>query len=204
MLLLGGCSTVTQAEPRPRSTALVASTIARALTTTSPSRATADPLEALLITSVPAEYSVQPDSVDDTGPSDLAKAAADETSAAGEAALRAAGFVRGYQRAWKSVDGNKLTLFVYQFDTATGASSYFAAGVAEAESNRPKAAARFDIGGIPNAVGYSLADRGYAMSQVAFTKGAYEVELQVAAPGKTTVSTQQLVRTLALDQSARL
>ena len=57
-------------------------------------------LEALVISSVPVGFVAQPDAVGDTGPSDLAKAARDDGQPDALQALRAEGFVRGYQRLW--------------------------------------------------------------------------------------------------------
>src|SRR5207244_8351257 len=70
-------------------------------------------LAARIITKVPAGFVLQPDNVDDTGPSDLAKAIRDDGSPDAGKILRAEGFVRGYQQLWIDAQGAQIIVFLY-------------------------------------------------------------------------------------------
>jgi hypothetical protein len=166
----------------------------------------ADPLEALLITSLPDGFELVPDNVASTGPSDLAKAAHDDGGTDAEAVLTAAGFVHGYQRAWQSSDQKTLIIaFLYQFATADGAVSYRDRTVASLAADTTLAVTEFAVSGIPDAVGSSLkyltGSVNYAAS-VLCTNGGYLVYLMVV--GGTDPDNRALAAQLAADQYGRL
>ncbi|HYH49294.1 MAG TPA: hypothetical protein VEG38_07075, partial [Acidimicrobiia bacterium] len=86
-------------------------TAAAPATTTSTAPALAanfDDLSRLLLTTVPAEYKIQPNDVGDTGPSDLEKAVRDDGGDDARAVLTRNGFVRGYQRYWSKSDDEEV------------------------------------------------------------------------------------------------
>ena len=202
--LSAACSTG-HAIDQSASTSSATSAVPTSRSTTSTTSGSADRLEALLITNLPAGYVRQDDGINDTGPSDLAKALADETSAEGENVLRASGFVHGYQRLWTTQTGNRIIVFLYQFATPQGAAAHRDEGVHTAEKNLgATGATAFTIAAIPDAASYSFIDNGYAASQTAFTKDTYEVEIEVAVNAGTTLSTERLLQQLAVDQFNRL
>ena len=80
----------------------------------------------LLITSVPSGYAQQPDSVGDTGPSDLAKAIRDDGSPDARAVLTQDGFVVGYQRLWRTADKREIIVFLFTAKYAASAPIFLA------------------------------------------------------------------------------
>ena len=166
----------------------------------------AGPLEALLITLLPAEYAQIDDSEADTGPSDLAKAVSDDGGADAEAVLTAAGFVNGYQRSWQTDDQSSLIIvFLYQFSKADGAASYADRTLDTFDTDAVLKAVPFKVDGIPGASGRSLTNLeadGRLASAVLFSKTGYLVQIVVVGP--TDNANQILVRQLALDQFNRL
>lgn len=109
-------------------------------------------LEKLLLTRVPPGFRVQPDNLYDTGPSTLAKAIRDEggTRAAARA-LRADGFVRGYQRLWAAQPASRqILVFLYQFKTAAGANAYYRRAVRQAAASAHADVKHFMIPGLPS------------------------------------------------------
>jgi hypothetical protein len=168
--------------------------------------ATAGSLEALLITSLPAEYAQIDDSEADTGPSDLAKAVSDDGGADAEAVLTGAGFVDGYQRSWQTEDqSSTIIVFLYQFSKADGAASYRDRTIDTFDSEATLKALAFKVDGIPDASGRSLTNLeadGRLASSVVFSKIGYMVQIVVVGP--TDNANQILARQLALDQFNRL
>jgi hypothetical protein len=82
-------------------------------------------LQALIVADVPAGFVEQPDSVGDTGPSDLAKATRDDHGAPHpRRELTRTRFVRGYQRLWLGPQSTQLIVFIYQFSKPAGAVKY--------------------------------------------------------------------------------
>ncbi len=131
--LLSACSSSHANNAADTSTAssstTASTTVVPTTTTTAPTGPTsAAELESKLSNVVPPGFRVQPDSVDDTGPSDLAKAARDEGSEDGGAVLRGEHFVRGYQRLWVDGAKHRLALVVYQFENQAGATENFNRG----------------------------------------------------------------------------
>jgi len=172
--------------------------------TTSPGAA--DPLEALLVTSLPDGFEFVPDDVASTGPSDLAKAAHDDGGPDAEAVLTAAGFVHGYQRAWQSSDQKTLVIvFLYQFSAAEGAVSYRDRTIATLGADTTLEATEFTVAGVPDATGWSLkyltGSVDYAAS-VLCNNGGYLVYVMVV--GGTDPDNRALAAQLAVDQYGRL
>jgi hypothetical protein len=156
-----------------------------------------------MVTEVPAGFILQPDDVGDTGPSDLAKAVRDDPTPGAEEALRAEGFVRGYQQLWVGPQDTEIIVFVYQFETATGARSDFRRTKANlAEDGIPDAKSFLvsDLPGESNAVSGSSADFAAAIVQV--TTGVYNV--QVVSNGPTSAGLEARASSVARDQSTRL
>ena len=154
-------------------------------------------MAARLVKTVPPGFVQQPDSVGDTGPSDLAKAARDDGAPDAQTALTQAGFLHGYQRMWRTADQKQtIVVIVYHFRTAAGSSAYAARSAATdaAGSSPAPAPASFAVAGIPGAVGY--ADGGD--TSVTLTRGAYSVNVQAKAPDGAT--SQRLAQQIAAAQ----
>jgi hypothetical protein len=170
---------------------VIGSTTTTEATTSTPSSSagttttTIDPdyaaLAKLLPTNVPSGLPLQPDSLADTGATNLAKAIQDDVSGAAGGLLRGAGFVIGYQRAWADADAVKQnTLFLYQFKTAIGAAQY-AAGRATALASENSTIT--DPGApivhfpvlIPGAVGLHSESTDSSFAAVVYSKGVYSV-----------------------------
>jgi hypothetical protein len=168
--------------------------------------ATADGLEALIVTSSPPGYAQIDDSEADTGPSDLAKAVRDDGGADAEAVLADAGFVSGYQRSWQTEDGSGMIIdFLYQFSKADGAVSYGDRMLGVLDGATGLKAVPFAVDEMPGASGRSLTNflsDGRLGASVVFSKSGYLVQIVVIGP--TDIENQSLVRQIALDQYNRL
>jgi len=173
-------------------------------TTTAPKIAASyDDLSRAIITAVPDGFTVQPNDVGDTGPSDLAKAVRDDGSADARTVLTRDGFVRGYQRLWTRSDKEQVIAFLYQFNDHTGAVDYGKRTVADlAKGAKGVTVTPFDVPGIDGASGATGHDSSFSSSVVVFAKGPYVVQLVVNGPGPT--GQPDIVRTLAADQFSRL
>jgi hypothetical protein len=184
---------------------IVTDTTAAPTTTTTVFKPAAsfDDLSRLLLTSVPAEYKVQPNDVGDTGPSDLAKAVKDDGEKDARAFLTKAGFVRGYQRLWVKADDEQVVVFLYQFNDHAGAVDYGNRGSDPGTAKESGfTVTPFDVPGIEGALGMTAHDGEFASSAVIFSKGPYLVQLM--ANGPTPAGLPDLAQTLAADQFARL
>ena len=80
-------------------------------------------LHAKMVPSV-AGYVLQPDSVGDTGPSDLAKAKRDAANPKDGQELIKDHFTVGYQELFQNSAQDQVIVFVYQFATPTDAKTY--------------------------------------------------------------------------------
>lgn len=161
-------------------------------------------LEARLVTVVPAGFEQQDDSVGDTGPSDLAKAVRDDDDPRAEQVLRSEGFVRGYQRLWIGPDDAEIIVFLYEFQTATGANADYERAKASLSDQTPPGATSFTVRGIPANKSTSVAaasDDGTA-AVVLFTTGVFNV--QVVCSGPRLTGLQARVSAIARDQYSRL
>lgn len=166
----------------------------------------ADDMERLLISDLPTGFEQVPDSEFDTGPSDLAKAVVDDGAADAEDVLVAAGFVRGYQRAWQTADGSdRVIVSLYEFSNVDGAASYRDRGLAALEDDSSMEVVPFDVASVPEASGRSLTNLESAGGQAAlvvFTKDVHLVQVTVIGP--TDEANQALAQQLAQDQFDRV
>lgn len=162
-----------------------------------------DPLEQLLVTSVPEGFAQVDDELGDTGPSDLAKAIRDDGEPDAEQVLTDAGFVRGYQRFWETEDQSGLIIvFLYEFSDPDGAAAYAERALQLTEGNAAVAPVEFDVEGIPGAVGRTLSDETGVSSFIVFTSSNYLV--QIAVVDTEEAASQGLAQQLSVDQFARL
>ena len=180
--------------------------VADPTTTTAPSAPVAksfDDISKAIITAVPAGYAVQPDSVDDTGPSDLAKAISDDGGEDAGAVFTRDHFLRGYQREWDQTVDDQIVVYVYQFADHAGAVDYTKRATADAGAQTEGVSiGLFDVPGIAGAVGENGSDPSFATATVSFVKGPYSV--QVVVNNDSAQGLQALVSQLALDQYSRL
>jgi hypothetical protein len=117
-------------------------------------------LGALMPTTVPSGFTLQPDDVGDTGPSDLEKAVRDDGDAGARVVLTHAGFVRGFQRLWAASDSeDENILFLYQFRDTAGAREYLDRSRAMLGSGGQPAPVAFAVPQIPTAFGFGQHDR---------------------------------------------
>ena len=159
-------------------------------------RSAADLSRALDLT-VPDGWTVQPDSVGDTGPSDLEKAVSDDGGDDARDVLTRDRFVRGYQRMW-SRGNDEIISYVYQFADHAGAADYTTRLTGDTGGN----SSGFSVPAIAGAVGVNGADPPFATSSVTFVKGPYSVQLVVNAASPDEL--QALASALAEEQFARL
>jgi hypothetical protein len=166
-VLLGGCSS----SSKPTA-------VARAAPRTSAE------LEARIITKVPAAFVEQPRDAYDTGPSDLAKAIRDDGAPDAGKALRAEGFVRGYQRIWIGPEHAQIIVFIYQFESSSGARQDFARVTRGFDSKPPAGIHKFSMPGLPKdrALGWAGGDKTGAAALVYFTSGVFNVEINCNGP----------------------
>jgi len=147
---------------------------------------TRDLVAELLVKAVPAGYTRQPDSVGDTGPSDLAKAIRDDAAPGAQVALTQDGFLHGYQRLWSTTDKqHDLVVILYHFRTAAGATAYIQRMVALSKILTKAAPTPFSVTGIPAAVGSQGADSGGQAAEAYFTRGVYAVGILAHGPVAT-------------------
>jgi hypothetical protein len=155
----------------------------------------------LFITTVPSEFMLEPDSVGDTGPSDLAKAARDDGSPNAATLLTQEGFVAGYQRLWaRQPDGAYVVIFLYQFDNPTGARRYQQHGIGLLSADHSAQTTPLSVPGISGATGLTGMVQGKPVESIVFAKGNYLVQVGMRGASATPVVASQL----AQDQFARL
>ena len=195
-------TTTTATAPGSSSSAPVSSSSSSTTTTSVPAGPT---LESLILKVVPSLYEREPDSLANTGPTDLDKAASDDVfSRDARGALVRAGFVRGYQRQWSSNDTvGQNFIFVYQFATPAGAKSYLPTWRAAAVSGSTRAApVPFTPTNIPDAIGLRALDGRGSSGVVLFAKGPYAVQALVT--GRPRIDQSSPATILALAQYALL
>jgi hypothetical protein len=162
-------------------------------------------LAALLITDPPAGYRLQPDSIGDTGPSDLAKAIRDDGEADAKQALISEGFVRGYQRMWATAaGGDQIVVFLSQFLSAAGADGSYGRWVS-LESPSGSDTTIFTPTGLPkgHSVGLSGSSGGATGAIVLYAVGIFAVQVDVTTSGSEHAA-RTLANTIAVDQLRRL
>jgi hypothetical protein len=177
-----------------------------ATTTTAPqakgARSSEELSRALDIT-VPAGYARQPDTVDDTGPSDLEKAVADDGAGDARDVLTRDRFVRGYQREWARNENDQIVSYVYQFADNAGAVDYTSRVASDSRAPiEGVPLGLFDVAGIAGAAGVNGSDPSFATSSVTFVKGPYSV--QVVVNSTSPAGLQALATSLAEEQYSRL
>ncbi len=162
-----------------------------------------DPLESLLITSLPPGFAQIDDELVDTGPSDLAKAIRDDGEPDAEQVLTDAGFVSGYQRLWETEDqSGMIIMFLYEFSDPGGAAVYAERALQLTEGNTAVTPVEFDVEGIPGAVGRTLSDETGVSSFIVFTSSNYLVQAVVVDSDEA--ASQDLAQQISVDQFARL
>jgi hypothetical protein len=188
-----GCSSSSPKTAPTTTVKLPASTTSRPPTTSSvPKPPTSFPgpaLESLVLKDAPSGFPRRADSLADTGPTRLEKAALeDPLNDLNDArqTLRAAGFLRGYQRQWSTGDtiGQKF-IFLYQFATRAGAISYVAhwrtAVIADVSGSPPAPFASL----VPGAFGLQSKTDRASSGVVLFAKGVYAVQaVATGGPGR--------------------
>lgn len=159
-------------------------------------------LEKALDLAVPDGFLRQPDSVGDTGPSDLEKAIRDDGGDDARDILTRTRFVRGYQRMWTR-SGDEIVSYVYQFADTAGAVEY--TNRLNTDSLAPTegvSISPFVVPYISGAVGVNSSDPTVASSSVAFVKGPYSAQIVVSS--STPTGLEALVTALAEEQYSRL
>jgi len=161
-------------------------------TVTTGAGADAARLATLLITDLPAGYVQQPDTVGDTGPSDLAKAARDDGKPDATSALTADGFQAGYQRLWATVDhSQQIVVYLYAFRAPAGATAYEKRGITDDENDPQSRAVPFPVSSIPGATGLASA-QSPTVALVVFAKGSYVVQVVTTTPTGSRSLAEQL------------
>jgi hypothetical protein len=192
VVLAAACSSNGSSKAAPTTTGAPRPTVRASTTTTSPADDSPTALQNLILHDVPGGYKLQPDSLADTGPTNLAKAALDDVSCNvgcdAQHELTSAGFVNGYQRQWTSIDASGSTVdqdfvYLYQFDTPAGAQQY-ARHWQETllVSGQGAPVVGFTPAFIPGAVGLRVTDTnrtGGSTGVVIFAKGLYAVRAVV-------------------------
>ena len=163
-------------------------------TTTQAAAASTVDLESKLISDVPAGFTRVSDAEADTGPSDKAKALADEESETAKPILESS-FVQGYQRLWSKGEESGLLVFVYRFNSPESAQAYHADGLQQiAASGAGEGTA---LEGIPGGKVFVGEDEGVQSSIAVFTRDAYAVMINLGG-------TEGSVTDLAAQQYAKL
>jgi hypothetical protein len=206
IVLACGCSSGS-AKTAPTTTVKAPVATTRPTTTSAPKTTTTiSPLAPLILNDAPSGYTRRPDSLAATGPTDLEKAVIEDPLSkpvAARRALRAAGFVRGYQRQWSTAEAiGQNFIFVYQFATPAGARSYLAhwrtAVIADVSGNPPVPFTP----PIPGAIGLASRSDRASSGIVLYTKGVYAV--QAVATGGPRLNPRTPASSLAFAQYARL
>lgn len=159
-------------------------------------------LRHLMVDKVPAGFTVMPDAVRDTGPSDLEKAVRDQ---GGEDADRdflvRNGFLVGYQRLWRDQESTELLVFVYKFATFGGARAE-AEAIASGLLSSAGDLVPFQPAGIPGATGLETARTANRGVVVMFAKGGYWAMVQLV--GDDSAMARAKAIGIARDQYDRL
>jgi hypothetical protein len=161
----------------------------------------ASELSARIVTKVPDGFALQPDSVGNTGPSDLDKAIDDDGNPDAATALRSEGFVRGYQRLWVGPGDAQIIVFLYQFETPTGARQAYTRAAGNYASELPPGVhvTKFAVPGLPtaDATGIAGSDSTGAAGIVFFTTDVYSVQINC----NTSAPARLKARALAIAQA---
>jgi hypothetical protein len=161
-------------------------------------------LEAKLLTAAPAGFVVQPDSVFDTGPSDLAKAIRDDRHPDAARVLINDQFLQGYQRLWLNRAQDQVIVFLYQFGSPTGAAAYYQRSVRLLDQRLPRGSQHIATTPLPprDSLGLTGTVRGHSFAVVlAHTRSMI---MQVVCNATTRTDLRQRARDLATEQFNRL
>ncbi|HEV7861760.1 MAG TPA: hypothetical protein VGR20_03630 [Acidimicrobiia bacterium] len=162
-----------------------------------------DDLSKALAIAVPDGYVLQPDQVDDTGPSDLDKAVNDDGEADARDVFTRDHFVRGYQRLWSKSEDDEIIAYVYQFADHAGAVEYTKRLTADSGAQTDGVSiGLFTVPALEGAVGVNGSDPNFATSSVTFVKGPYSIQLVVN--GASPNGLQSMATALAEEQASRL
>jgi hypothetical protein len=166
--------------------------------------ANATTLQKLLVTTVPAGFTREPDSVGNTGPTDLTKAVRDDGTSDAQAVLSVDGFVYGYQGLWQSTDGKRqIIVFLYQFATPEGAKSYSERAARIFQSNQAQLkTTTFTVPGVSGATGVAGTAQATSAAIVLYAKKAYSV--QVVTNGPDAAGLTAVANSVAASQFGRL
>jgi len=155
-----------------------------AATTVPPSAATST-LEGLLLTTLPPGYHQADDSLGQTGPSDLAKAAGDDGGPNARQVLLFDQFVAGYQRLWTN-GTSQIIEYLYEFATPKGAVAYGERQLADAATPPTgDQVTPFSVPTVPGAHGFTASGTDGPGDVVMFSRGRYLAQVVVAGPAAT-------------------
>jgi hypothetical protein len=149
-------------------------------------------LESLVLKDAPSGFTRRPDSLADTGRTNLNKAAREDPLNNEQDArqlLVGAGFIRGHQRQWSTENAvGQNFIYVYQFATPEGATAYLshwrAAVIADANATANGFAPVPFTPTIPGAMGLLSRIPRASSGVVLFAKGAFAVQAVVTGgPG---------------------
>jgi hypothetical protein len=162
-------------------------------------------LQARIVTKIPAGFVAQSPDAYDTGPSNLAKAIRDDGEPNAGKVLRAEKFVRGYQRIWIGPEHDQIIVFLYQFESWTGARQEYARYTHGYKTIKPPPGAHtFAVPGVPSSesLGLAQSDNTGAAARVFFTKGVFNV--QIHSNARRIEGLQSQITAIAKDQYNRL
>ena len=205
-MLVCGCSSGSAKVTPPTVTAAPVTTTSTTSPPTTTTTFPGPPLAPLVLTTVPSGYERKPDTLADTGPTDLKKAVLDDAlSDEGEArrALTTAGFLRGYQRQWSTEPAiSQNFIYVYQFATPEGAQSYLAHWSSTVTAGASRAGPVPFTPRLPGAIGLKAVDERGSSGVVLFSKGVYAV--QAVSTGASALDQADPTTALAFAQYALL
>jgi hypothetical protein len=150
-------------------------------------------LEAHLISKAPRGFVQQADDVDDTGPSDLTKAAREE-GGTDPSVLRAEGFVRGFQRLWIGPEHAQVIVSVHQFETNAGARRNFARFKRASDAQPPRGARKFTLPfvGPTQGVGFAGTANGESAAAAVYFIGVFGVQVICNGPRLSELQTRAI------------
>jgi hypothetical protein len=159
-----------------------------------------------MLDTAPSGFERKPDSLAETGPTDLEKAVLDDALSPevdARRALTTAGFLRGYQRQWSTEPAvSQNFLYVYQFATPEGAAQYLSHWSAAATAGASRAAPVPFTPTVPGWIGLKANDDRGSSGVVLFSKGPYAV--QAVSTGATGIDQADPTTALAFAQYALL
>ncbi len=147
------------------------------------------PLASLVLEDAPSGFPRKPNTLADTGPTNLEKAVRDDALSDerdARQALTAAGFLRGFQRQWSTEPAvSQNFLYVYQFATPAGAKSYLSHWRSAVIAGASRAAPVPFTPSLAGAIGLKANDPRGASGVVLFSKGPYAVQAVTTSGPRT-------------------